>query len=84
MTTSPQARRSTGAVASVGGGYHGMSLEDVAERTDIVKATLYHYVSGKDGLVGEALEALTVPCSNGSSPRATPKDRRRAASARHD
>jgi TetR/AcrR family transcriptional regulator of autoinduction and epiphytic fitness len=41
-------------------GYQGMNLEDVAERTDIAKATLYHYFSGKDELVGEALETLTV------------------------
>ncbi|MFI5793466.1 TetR/AcrR family transcriptional regulator [Streptomyces sp. NPDC051677] len=40
-------------------GYQGMSLEDVAERTDIAKATLYHYFSSKDELVGAALEALT-------------------------
>ena len=41
-------------------GYQGMSLEGVAERTDIAKATLYHYFSSKDELVAEALEALTV------------------------
>src|SRR5574337_837372 len=40
-------------------GYQGMNLEDVAERTDIAKATLYHYFSGKDELVGAVLEALT-------------------------
>lgn len=40
-------------------GYQGMSLEDVAERTDIAKATLYHYFSGKDALVSAALESLT-------------------------
>ena len=40
-------------------GYQGMSLEGVAERTDIAKATLYHYFSGKDELVAEALETLT-------------------------
>ncbi|MBM7365659.1 TetR/AcrR family transcriptional regulator [Gordonia hydrophobica] len=40
-------------------GYSGMSLEDVAEQTDIAKATLYHYFSSKDELVAEALEALT-------------------------
>jgi TetR/AcrR family transcriptional regulator, regulator of autoinduction and epiphytic fitness len=42
------------------GGYQGMSLEGVAERTDIAKATLYHYFSSKDELVAEALEALTA------------------------
>jgi TetR/AcrR family transcriptional regulator, regulator of autoinduction and epiphytic fitness len=41
-------------------GYHGMSLEGVAERTDIAKATLYHYFSSKDELVAEALETLTT------------------------
>ena len=40
-------------------GYQGMSLEDVAERTDIAKATLYHYFSSKDALVAAALETLT-------------------------
>jgi Transcriptional regulator len=40
-------------------GYQGLSLEDVAEQTDIGKATLYHYFSSKDELVGAALEALT-------------------------
>jgi TetR/AcrR family transcriptional regulator of autoinduction and epiphytic fitness len=41
-------------------GYQGMSLEEVAEQTDIAKATLYHYFSGKDELVAAVLEALTV------------------------
>jgi TetR/AcrR family transcriptional regulator of autoinduction and epiphytic fitness len=41
-------------------GYQGMNLEDVAERTDIAKATLYHYFSGKDELVATVIEALTV------------------------
>jgi AcrR family transcriptional regulator len=40
-------------------GYQGMSLEDVAEQTDIAKATLYHYFSSKDDLVAAALESLT-------------------------
>ncbi|MFO6453446.1 MULTISPECIES: TetR/AcrR family transcriptional regulator [unclassified Aeromicrobium] len=40
-------------------GYQGMSLEDVAERTDIAKATLYHYFTSKDELVAAALEFLT-------------------------
>lgn len=40
-------------------GYQGMSLEDVAEQTDIAKATLYHYFSSKDALVAVALETLT-------------------------
>ncbi|STZ88729.1 TetR family transcriptional regulator [Mycolicibacterium fortuitum] len=40
-------------------GYQGMSLEEVAEQTDIAKATLYHYFSSKDALVSAALETLT-------------------------
>jgi TetR/AcrR family transcriptional regulator, regulator of autoinduction and epiphytic fitness len=45
-------------------GYQGMSLEGVAEQTDIAKATLYHYFSGKDELVAAVLEALTVDVIN--------------------
>jgi TetR/AcrR family transcriptional regulator, regulator of autoinduction and epiphytic fitness len=41
-------------------GYQGMNLEEVAEQTDIAKATLYHYFSSKDELVAAVLEALTV------------------------
>jgi TetR/AcrR family transcriptional regulator of autoinduction and epiphytic fitness len=41
-------------------GYQGMNLENVAERTDIAKATLYHYFSGKDELVAAVLEGLTM------------------------
>lgn len=40
-------------------GYQGMNLEDVAERTDIAKATLYHYFRSKDELVAAALDVLT-------------------------
>ncbi len=40
-------------------GYQGMNLEDVAEKTDIAKATLYHYFRSKDELVAAALEVLT-------------------------
>ncbi|MFE3292257.1 TetR/AcrR family transcriptional regulator [Rhodococcus sp. NPDC059234] len=43
-----------------GSGYQGMRFEDVAERTDIAKATLYHYFPSKDALVAEALEKLTT------------------------
>ncbi|GAB2450262.1 TetR/AcrR family transcriptional regulator [Nocardia tengchongensis] len=42
-----------------GSGYQGMRFEDVAERTDIAKATLYHYFPSKDALVSAALEKLT-------------------------
>ena len=40
-------------------GYQGMSLEEVAEQTDLANATLYHYFSSKDALVAAALETLT-------------------------
>lgn len=40
-------------------GYQGMSVEEVAERTDIAKATLYYYFASKDELVLAALEAMT-------------------------
>lgn len=58
-------RRKTEIVATAtrllsAGGYHGMSLEDVAEQSDIAKATLYHYFSSKDELVAAVLESLTV------------------------
>ncbi|MGW0041241.1 TetR/AcrR family transcriptional regulator [Rhodococcus sp. NPDC003348] len=43
-----------------GSGYQGMRFEDVAERTDIAKATLYHYFPSKDALVSAALEKLTT------------------------
>jgi AcrR family transcriptional regulator len=36
-------------------GYHAMSLEDVAEKVDLTKATLYHYFNGKDELVSACL-----------------------------
>lgn len=41
-------------------GYQGTSLEAVAERADIGKATLYHYFASKDDLVAEALDVLTA------------------------
>ncbi|MFI5533619.1 TetR/AcrR family transcriptional regulator [Kitasatospora sp. NPDC051853] len=50
-------RTATGILAEAG--YQGMSLEGVAEKTDIAKATLYHYFSSKDELVAAALESLT-------------------------
>jgi AcrR family transcriptional regulator len=39
-------------------GYHAMSLEDVAEKMDLTKATLYHYFGGKDELVAAALSLV--------------------------
>jgi AcrR family transcriptional regulator len=50
-------RTATEVVAAYG--YQGTSLEVVAERTDIAKATLYYYFASKDELVLAALEALT-------------------------
>ncbi|TCJ96806.1 TetR family transcriptional regulator [Nocardia alba] len=41
-------------------GYQGLRFEDVAERSDIAKATLYHYFPSKDALVSAALEKLTA------------------------
>lgn len=39
-------------------GYDGVSLEDVAERLDVTKSSLYYYFSSKDELVTAAIEAL--------------------------
>jgi AcrR family transcriptional regulator len=39
-------------------GYDAVSLDDVAERLDVTKGSLYHYFSGKEELAGAAIEAL--------------------------
>ena len=39
-------------------GYDGVSLEDVAERLDVAKSSLYYYFSSKDELVTAAIETL--------------------------
>jgi AcrR family transcriptional regulator len=39
-------------------GYAAVSLEDVAERLDLTKGSLYHYFAGKDELATAAIEAL--------------------------
>ena len=39
-------------------GYDAVSLDDVAERLDVTKGSLYHYFSGKEELGGAAIEAL--------------------------
>lgn len=55
-------------------GYQGMNLEDVAERTDIAKATLYHYFRSKDELVGAALDVLTEEVMSRLAERAAEVD----------
>ena len=61
-------RTATEILASAG--YQGTSLEEVAERTDIAKATLYHYFASKDDLVLAALESLAVEVMTRLSARA--------------
>lgn len=37
-------------------GYHRTSLEDIGERLDLTRASLYHYFPSKDALLAECLE----------------------------
>jgi AcrR family transcriptional regulator len=39
-------------------GYDAVSLEDLADRLDVTKSSLYYYFSGKDELVTAAIETL--------------------------
>jgi AcrR family transcriptional regulator len=39
-------------------GYDAVSLDDVAERLDVTKGSLYHYFSGKEELGAAAIETL--------------------------
>ncbi|MDQ4118382.1 MAG: TetR/AcrR family transcriptional regulator [Actinomycetota bacterium] len=39
-------------------GYEAVSLEDVAERLDVTKGSLYYYFPGKDELITTAIETL--------------------------
>jgi AcrR family transcriptional regulator len=39
-------------------GYDGVNLEDVAQRLDVTKGSLYYYFASKDELVTAAIEAL--------------------------
>ncbi|SFM87091.1 transcriptional regulator, TetR family [Pseudonocardia ammonioxydans] len=39
-------------------GYEAVSLEDVAERLDVTKGSLYYYFPGKDELITAAIETL--------------------------
>src|SRR3954467_7317531 len=41
-------------------GYHGMSLDEIADRLDLTKATLYHYFPSKEALVSACLEVLAT------------------------
>jgi AcrR family transcriptional regulator len=41
-------------------GYHGMSLDEIADRLDLTKATLYHYFPSKEALVNACLEAIAT------------------------
>jgi AcrR family transcriptional regulator len=39
-------------------GYHETSLDEIAERLDLTKASLYHYFAGKEALVSACLESV--------------------------
>lgn len=39
-------------------GYHGLSLDEIADRLDLTKASLYHYFPSKEVLVGACLDQL--------------------------
>jgi AcrR family transcriptional regulator len=39
-------------------GYHGSSLDDIAERLDLTKASLYHYFDSKEALFAACLELV--------------------------
>ena len=41
-------------------GFHGMSLDEIADRLDLTKATLYHYFPSKEALVSACLEAIAT------------------------
>jgi AcrR family transcriptional regulator len=41
-------------------GYDAVTLDDVAERLDVTKGSLYHYFSSKEALVSAAIETLGV------------------------
>ena len=37
-------------------GYSGTSLDEIAERLDVAKATIYHYVVSKDELISACVK----------------------------
>lgn len=41
-------------------GYHGLNLDEIAERLDLTKASLYHYFPSKEELVSACLESLAA------------------------
>lgn len=41
-------------------GYHNLSLEEVAERLDLTKASLYYYFPSKEALVSACLESIAM------------------------
>jgi len=41
-------------------GFHGMNLDEIADRLDLTKATLYHYFPSKEALVNACLEVLAT------------------------
>ncbi len=41
-------------------GYHNLSLDEIAERLDLTKASLYHYFPSKEELVSACVEALAT------------------------
>ena len=69
-------------------GYDGVSLEDVAERLDVTKGSLYYYFASKDELVTAAIETLGTEWTARLEALAawqdgTPADRLRAIAREH-
>ena len=65
-------------------GYDAVSLDDVAERLDVTKGSLYHYFSGKEELGAAAIETLgaAVDRAAGAAGRERGRDRRRTGCGR--
>ncbi len=45
-------------------GYHNLSLDEIAERLDLTKASLYHYFPSKEELVSACVEALATTANS--------------------
>ena len=41
-------------------GYHNLSLDEIADRLDLTKASLYHYFPSKEALVSACLESIAT------------------------